>query len=31
MAGKHGFLKELQRRNVLRAGALYAGIVWALA
>jgi hypothetical protein len=25
------FLAELQRRNVLRAGVLYAGAVWALA
>src|SRR3546814_17448570 len=26
-----GFLAELKRRNVLRAGVLYAGAVWALA
>ncbi|MEO6968108.1 MAG: tetratricopeptide repeat protein [Rhodanobacteraceae bacterium] len=28
---KAGFLHELRRRNVLRAGVLYAGAVWALA
>jgi TolB-like protein len=31
MTGKPSFLAELQRRNVLRAGVLYAGAVWALA
>src|SRR6185312_9421538 len=28
---KPSFLAELQRRNVLRAGVLYAGAVWAVA
>ena len=31
MTEKPSFLAELQRRNVLRAGVLYAGAVWALA
>ncbi|HXS04375.1 MAG TPA: hypothetical protein VN731_07855, partial [Rhodanobacter sp.] len=31
MNGKPSFFAELQRRNVLRAGVLYAGVVWALA
>jgi len=31
MTAKPSFLAELQRRNVLRAGVLYAGAVWALA
>ena len=31
MSGKRSFFAELQRRNVLRAGVLYAGAVWALA
>jgi len=31
MTGKPSFLAELKRRNVLRAGVLYAGAVWALA
>ena len=31
MTEKTSFLAELQRRNVLRAGMLYAGAVWALA
>jgi hypothetical protein len=29
VTGKPSFLAELQRRNVLRAGVLYAGAVWA--
>ena len=31
MADARGFLSELKRRNVLRAGVLYIGSVWALA
>jgi TolB-like protein/Tfp pilus assembly protein PilF len=31
MSGKPSFFAELQRRNVLRAGALYLGAIWALA
>ncbi|MGN6312362.1 MAG: tetratricopeptide repeat protein [Rhodanobacteraceae bacterium] len=31
MVGTRGLLAELRRRNVLRAGVLYAGAVWALA
>jgi len=31
VTGSRGFLFELRRRNVLRAGVLYAGAVWALA
>ncbi|MBS0431455.1 MAG: hypothetical protein JSS21_03465 [Proteobacteria bacterium] len=31
MSAKPSFLAELQRRNVLRAGVLYIGAVWALA
>ncbi|MBS0591686.1 MAG: hypothetical protein JSR65_13775 [Proteobacteria bacterium] len=31
MSGEPSFLAELQRRNVLRAGVLYIGAVWALA
>ena len=31
MTEKPSFLAELRRRNVLRAGVLYAGAVWALA
>jgi TolB-like protein/Flp pilus assembly protein TadD len=31
MSGKPSFFAELQRRNVLRAGVLYAGAIWALA
>src|SRR6185437_7713535 len=31
VADNRGFLAELKRRNVLRAGVLYAGAVWALA
>lgn len=30
MGSKPSFFAELKRRNVLRAGALYAGVVWAL-
>ncbi len=31
MNAKHSIFAELKRRNVLRAAALYAGAVWALA
>ncbi len=31
MIGKPSFFAELKRRNVLRAGVLYIGAVWALA
>ena len=31
MSARLSLFSELQRRNVLRAGVLYAGAVWALA
>nr|MDQ2971771.1 FHA domain-containing protein [Pseudomonadota bacterium] len=31
MSAKPSFFSELKRRNVLRAGVLYVGAVWALA
>ncbi|HST27446.1 MAG TPA: hypothetical protein VLK26_03660 [Rudaea sp.] len=30
MTGKHSFLVELKRRNVLRAATLYVAAAWAL-